>query len=129
MEFKINIQGPEISYTGPMTLEFAEENKDFVHIEITNTVLRFKDREAIVDSSLNMMNLPKNAIFGEGIQLLRALEYGTKIESISVNKPFEFEGSFPKLPFDINDEGSFIVTIYVKAPAANYAGPLIVSLS
>jgi len=128
VEFKIGIQGPEINYMGPMTLEFIEENREFVHLEITNTTLNFKGKEAIVDSELNILNLPKNSIFGEGIQLLRALDYGMKIESISVGEPFKFEGSFPKPPFTINDKGSFIVTIYVKAPASNYSGPLVVSM-
>ena len=128
VEFKINIQGPEINYMGPMTLEFTEENKEFIHIEITNTTLNFKGKEAVVDSSLNMLNLPKNSIFGEGIQLLRALDYGTKVESISVNDPFKFEGAFPKPPFTINDKSSFILTIYLKAPESNYSGPLVVNM-
>jgi len=80
VEFKIKVQGPDINYMGPMTLEFTEENREFVHLEITNTAINFKGKEVIVDDSLNIMNLPKNGIFGEGIQLLRALDYGTKIE-------------------------------------------------
>ena len=129
VEFKIKIQGPEVSYMGPMTLEFVEENREFVHLEITHTSINFRGKEVIVDDSLNIMNLPKNGIFGEGIQLLRALDYGTKIEAIDVAEPFKFEGAFPKPPFVINDRGSFILTIYIKAPPYNYSGPLIVKLS
>ncbi|MFP3215208.1 MAG: hypothetical protein RXR32_01505, partial [Candidatus Micrarchaeota archaeon] len=103
--------------------------KEFVHLEITNTSINFKGKEVIVDDSLNIMNLLKNGIFEEGIQLLRALDYGTKIESVDVAEPFKFEGSFPKPPFVINDRSSFILSIYIKAPPYNYSGPLIVKLS
>jgi hypothetical protein len=129
VEFKIKIQGPDINYIGPMTLEFIEENREFVHLEITNTSINFRGKEVIVDNSLNIMNLLKNGIFEEGIQLLRVLDYGTKIEAIDVAEPFKFEGSFPKPPFIINDRSSFILTIYIKAPPYNYSGPLIVKLS
>jgi len=129
VEFKIKIQGPDINYMGPMTLEFIEENREFVHLEITSTSINFKGKEVIVDDSLNIMNLLKNGIFEEGIQLLRALDYGTKIEAIDVAEPFKFEGAFPKPPFIINNRGSFILSVYIKAPPYNYSGPLIVKLS
>lgn len=127
-EFKISIEGPDYNYSGPLTLEFLEENREFVHLEISKVLLNGYGKSVEAESTLNMLNVPKNHIFQQNLQLMKLLSYGLKVERISVDKPFEFEGSLPKLPFVINDAGSFVLSIYIKAPEENYAGPLVVTL-
>ncbi|MGC8478723.1 MAG: hypothetical protein ACP5NE_02235 [Candidatus Micrarchaeia archaeon] len=124
VEFKISIEAPDYSYSGPMTLEFVEQSKELVHLELTSVIVKAIGKEIVAESSMNMFNIPKNQIFQQNIQFLKILDYGTKVESITVDKPFEFEGSEPKLPFLINDASSFVVSLYIKAPDSNYAGPL-----
>ncbi len=128
VEFKISVEAPDYAYSGPMTLEFLEENKEIVHVELTNVIVSAMSKEIVAESNMNMFNVPKNHIFQQNLQLLKILDYGAKVESITVDKPFEFEGSSPKLPFVINDASSFIVSIYVKAPDSNYAGPLAIRI-
>ncbi len=129
VEFKISLEGPDFNYSGPLTLEFLEENREFVHLEITKVVVNSYGRSVEAESTLNMLNVPKNHIFQQNLQLLKILNYGSKVEKITVDEPFEFEGSNPKLPFVINDAGSFVLSIYIKAPESNFAGPLVVNLS
>jgi len=128
VEFKISIAAPDYAYSGPMTLEFVEENRELVHLEITSIVVNAMGRSATAESTINMFNVPKNHIFQQNLQLLKVLDYGMKVESIAIDKPFEFEGSMPKLPFIVNDASSFVVAVYVKAPDINYAGPMTINI-
>ncbi|MEM3227787.1 MAG: hypothetical protein QXR58_01955 [Candidatus Micrarchaeaceae archaeon] len=128
VEFKISVEAPDYAYSGPLTLEFVEENKEIIHIELSKVVVNAFGKSIEADSEINMMNLPKNHIFQQNLQLLKILDYGTKVESIAVDKPFEFEGSLPKLPFIVNDASSFVAAIYIKAPDTNYAGPLVLNI-
>ncbi len=129
VEFKISVEGPDYNYSGPLTLEFQEENREFVHVEITKVIVNSYGRSVEAESALNMLNVPKNHIFQQNLQLMKILNYGSKVVKINVDQPFEFEGSNPKLPFVINDAGSFVLSIYIKAPESNFSGPLVVSLS
>ncbi len=90
VEFKIKIQGPDISYSGPMTLNFVEDNEDIIHLELTKVVLDYLDKKVEAENGLVMLNMPKNHIFQQDIQLLRILDYGVRIEKVSIDKSVLF---------------------------------------
>ncbi len=122
--FKMVIHAPEHNYNGPMSVIFASDSVEMVHIEITKTILEAKGAKIEIDTSSRIMNLPKGQIFNEKIQLYNAFRYGDAVSRIEIAHPFAFVSSEPKLPVKIDDPNTYILNLYIQAPSTSYAGAL-----
>lgn len=127
--FKLNIEAPQHSYTGPMAVNFQSESKEMVHLEITKTVLEAKGSKIPIETSSRILNVPKGQIFTEKIQLYKAFSYGDRISNVEIAFPFKFVSSEPKLPLKIDDTNTYILNLYIQAPSTSYAGVLDVKIS
>lgn len=122
--FKLVIAAPEHNYTGPMNIVFNSDTKEMVHIEITKSILEAKGQKIPIDTSSRILNLPKGQIFTEKIQLYKGFSYGDTVSRIEIETPFTFVSSDPKLPLKIDDTNTYILNLYIQAPATSYAGAL-----
>ncbi len=129
VDFKLEIEAPEHSYTGPMSVSFASDATPTIHIEISKTMLIRDGKRTEIETSSRILNLTKGQIFGEKVQLYKAMSYGDTAKRIEVAPPFRFVSSDPKLPLRIDDTNSYIVELYIQAPEAPYAGPLEITIS
>ncbi len=127
--FKMSIESPEHSYTGPMSISFLSDTVELVHVEISRTVLSAKGKKIPIPVSSRILNIPKGQIFTEKIQLYKAFSYGDTVSSITIEPPFSFVGSDPKLPLKIDDINSYIIELQIQAPQNPYAGELEIGLS
>ena len=128
VNFRLKVEAPEQSYSGPMQVRFTDAPKEKVKVEINKVTLLYGTRKVNIENSELIMELGKNQIFKNSIQLYKILSLGNSIDRVEVNRPFEFVSSEPKLPFKVDNENSYIVIFYIKAPETNYAGPLELTL-
>lgn len=122
--FKLKIKAPEVNYEGPMVVTFGSGATDSVNLNIQKTTLTYMDQKTELENSGMIINMQKGQIFKRSVQLYKILSYGSKLESISVNAPFEIVSTDPKLPVQIDKKDSYILGIYIKAPEYNYAGSI-----
>ena len=126
--FKLMVEAPEQSYSGPMQVRFADAPKEKVRVEINRVTLIRNGRKVSIENSELVMELEKNQIFKNSIQMYKILSLGDEVKGVEVNKPFNFVSSDPKLPFKVDNENSYIVVFYIQAPDISYAGPLELTL-
>ncbi|MGC8538026.1 MAG: hypothetical protein ACP5MZ_03545 [Candidatus Micrarchaeia archaeon] len=126
--FKLSVEAPEQSYSGPMQVRFTDAPKERVRVEINKVTLIREGRKVNIENSELVMELEKNQIFKNSIQMYKILSLGDEVKSVEVNKPFNFVSSDPKLPFKVDNENSYIVVFYIQAPEISYAGPLELTL-
>ncbi|MGC8687597.1 MAG: hypothetical protein ACP5RM_02760 [Candidatus Micrarchaeia archaeon] len=124
VDFKLSIEAPAYSYSGPLEIEFVEDEPERVRIEINKIVLISGNKRVSIPNSEMAMSLRKSQIFKINVQLYKILSYGDNVSSIEAGVPFEFVSSIPGVPFKIDNKNSYVVTIFVKAPQMNYGGPL-----
>ena len=98
VDFKLEIAVPGHNYTGPMSVSFISDATPTIHVEISKTILIRNGRRTEIETSSRILNLPKGQIFGEKIQLYKAMSYGDSAKKIDVAPPFKFVSSDPKLP-------------------------------
>ncbi len=123
-ELNISVEGPDFNYSGVLALTFKSDLQPRVHIEIPDTYLIRGNKKIKVNANKELYNLMKNQVFEVSIQIYKLLTFEDTVEKVKINKPFKFEGCSPKLPFEIKDKSSYIVTFMIKAPEFNYSGPL-----
>ena len=126
--FKLRINGPTHNYSGPISISLESDDPEMIHVEIKETVLKWKGRDVPIETSSRILSIPRGQIFTEKVQLYKALTFGDTVSTISIASPFMFAGSDPKLPIKVNDPNSCIVNLYIQAPQTPYAGQLEVSL-
>jgi hypothetical protein len=129
IDFKLMVEAPEHNYTGPINVSFLSDSIETIHIEISKTILVLNGKRTEIETSSRILNLPRGQIFGEKVQLYKAMSYGDTLSSIEVETPFRFVSSEPKLPLKIDDTNSYILEIYIQGPDQPYAGPLEIRLS
>jgi hypothetical protein len=129
VDFKLMVEAPEHNYTGPISISFLSDSVETLHIEISKTILILNGKRTEIETSSRILNLPKGQIFGEKVQLYKAMSYGDHLKGIELEPPFKFVSSEPKLPLKIDDTNSYILEIYIQAPDQPYAGPLEIKLS
>ena len=129
VNFRFEIDAPAHSYAGPMSISFVSDSTPTIHIEISKTILARNGVRTTIGTSSRMLNLARGQIFGEKVQLYKAMSFGDTVDKIEIAPPFRFVSSDPKLPLKINDMNSYIVELYIQAPDASYAGPLEITLS
>ncbi|MGD0510950.1 MAG: hypothetical protein ABSA33_03865 [Candidatus Micrarchaeaceae archaeon] len=129
MVFKLVIEVPAHNYTGPISINFASDGVETIHVEIAKTTLEAKGRKVDIETSSRIMSLPKGQIFTEKVQLYKAFSYGDRISKIEIEGPFAFVSCEPKLPIKIDDPNSCIINLYIQAPQTSYAGRLDIKMS
>ncbi len=123
-EIRIRIKGPDFGYSGPITIKMYGPSEERIHIEIPDLFLKRGGRKVKVNEHGEVYNLVKNQVFEVSAQMYKLLTLNDHVEKISVNEPFEVEGTDPKLPFTLAEASSFVVTFMIKAPDFDYSGPL-----
>ncbi len=121
---ELSIRAPGMAYAGPMNIEIVRGTEEFVHVSIPKIMLLSNGRSAELEDSEIIANMQKNQIFKISVQLYRIMKYGEKISSIEANKPFEVVSSNPAAPISLDRKDSYIVELYIKAPAFSYSGAL-----
>ncbi len=81
---------------------------------------RLFDVKIPFDNSSAIQNLPENTF--------RFADTTVKINSISVDKPFELADVEPKPPFSVKTNERLELRLRVRAPEGNYSGPMTVRL-
>ncbi len=122
--FKLRIRAPDVTYEGPLTINFGNESKEVVAISIEKILLTGKGHTVELEDSAMAMGMQKGQIFKKSVQMYKVFSYGDTVRSIEVSKPFEVVNTEPKTPFRLDSKDSYIVGIYIKAPDFSYAGTL-----
>ncbi len=126
--FKFRIKAPEEQYMGPVTIDFGNNPQDIIHLTVNKITLKSEKRDVDLQDSAFATSVQKNQIFKKDVQLYKALAYGDKVQGVAVNQPFELVGTEPRLPLTVDQQRSYPLTLYLKAPDFSYAGPLEVTL-
>jgi hypothetical protein len=126
--FRLRIELPKYSYSGPVDVEMKTEDPEMVHVELSKTVLVRGGKSVEVENSNAIIMVQKNGIFQQSIQMYKALSHNDTVRRVLVPDPFKLVSTDPKLPFTVSDENSYIVAFYIQAPDHNYAGPLTIEL-
>jgi hypothetical protein len=129
VDFVINVEAPDYGYSGPMTVSFDADDSGFVKVQVNKVILSSKGKRVEIENSGVILNMPRGGVFKNSVQMYKALSYGDEVSRVTVSKPFEFVSSDPKLPFRIDDKGSYIATFYIKCPDVDYAGPMEIEVS
>ena len=79
VEFRIRLNAPTHNYTGPLTISFEAASEEVVHIEIARTILDYKGKRTEIESSARMLNVQKNGILVENVQMYKAVGFGDTI--------------------------------------------------
>ncbi len=124
VDIMLSIHAPKQSYSGPMIVRMSSQEEDRVRVELSGVTLQYKNKKVKVENSQKFMELKKGQIFRHPVQMYKILSLGNTIKRVTTSKPFEFVSSDPKLPFRVDNKNSYIVSFYIRAPDANYAGPL-----
>ncbi|MCL4404761.1 MAG: hypothetical protein M1544_03825 [Candidatus Marsarchaeota archaeon] len=124
MEFILRIKAPDYNYSGPMVVKFVQKPAEMVHIELPEIIAVNGAKRVKVNEHGEVKSLEKGSNFEVSMQMYRVFTYNDTVKSVRVNKPFEFFGSDPKLPFTIDDKSSYVASFYIKAPDFDYAGNL-----
>ncbi len=127
--FKLRLEAPQQNYSGPLQVRFVDVPKEKVKVEINRVTLIRNGRKVDVENSELIMELGKNQMFKDSIQMYKILSLGDSVSKVNANAPFSFVSSDPPLPFKVDNENSYIVVFYIKAPETNYAGPLELTLN
>lgn len=127
--FKLMLEAPGHSYSGPLNISLDSNSIELVHIEISKTVLQAKGVKVPIETSSRILNIPKGQIFTEKLQLYKGFSYGDAVSNIEVSEPFRFVSTEPKLPLKIDDPNSYILDIHIQAPQSPYAGVLEIKIS
>ncbi len=123
-EIRIKLKGPDFGYSGILTLKMYGPEEERIHLEIPEVFLKRGERKVKVNEHGEVYNLLKNQVFEVSVQMYKLLTLHDMVNVVKLNAPFEFEGTEPKLPFELADPSSFLVTFMIKAPDFDYSGPL-----
>jgi len=122
-ELVLKIKAPEIAYTGPLSIGFIANAKDIVHISINKIILRKGERSATIESVIDTQ-VQKGQVIKQDIQASALLSQGEQVTNVSASAPFAIVKTSPDVPFKINRQGSYIISLFIKVPNFSYAGPL-----
>lgn len=126
---KLMLEAPDYNYSGPVTIKMGAQAAEQVRIEIPEVAVIANGKRTKVTEHGEIKVLGKGAEFETSVQMYRALSFGAKVSSVSVNKPFAFVRSEPHLPFTIDNKSSYVVSFTIRAPDFNYAGPIELTVS
>lgn len=122
--FKLRIKGPDVTYEGPLSLNFGNETNDNVGINVQKIVLNHNGKKVELEESGVTATMQKSQLFKHSIQLYKILSFGETLNAVEVDRPFELVSTDPKLPIKIDKKDSYIMNFYLKCPDSSYAGNL-----
>ena len=122
--FRLRLKGPEVTYEGPLSINFGNESADNVGINVQKIVLHYKDRDVQLEESGVTATMQKGQVFKQSVQLYKILSLGENIKSVEVARPFELVSSDPTLPLTADKKDSYIMGLFIKCPDSSYAGSL-----
>lgn len=128
VEFKLMLNAPKHNYTGPLTVSLESEAEEVVHIEIAKTVLEWKGKRVEIQSSARMLNVQKNGIIVENVQMYKALSFGDTVTGVEMEFPFKLASTDPKLPVKMDGQNGFIMGFFIQAPDHSYSGDLVIKV-
>ena len=123
------LNAPPHNYSGPLTVSFESASEEVIHIEIARTVLNYKGKKTEIESSARMLNLQKNGIMVEKVQMMKAVAFGDTIGSAEAGFPFKLVSTDPKLPVKMDAPNGYIMSFYIQAPDHSYSGDLEITVS
>jgi hypothetical protein len=129
IEFKISLTAPDHNYSGPLTISFEAATDEVVHIEIARTILKYKGKKTEIESSARMLNVQKNGIIVENVQLYKAMSSGDTVSKATAEFPFKIVSTEPKLPVKLDAANGYIMSFYIQAPDHSYSGELEIGIS
>jgi hypothetical protein len=122
--FRLRIRAPQVTYEGPLVVTFGSGASDSINLNIQKTTLRYAGNISELENSGMVINMQKGQIFKRSVQLYKILSYGSTLNEVAVNEPFEIVSTEPRLPLTVDKKDSYIIGIYIKAPQYNYAGSI-----
>ena len=122
--FKLKIKVPDMTYEGPMSINFGNEPTNNVTISIKKVTLHHNGKSVELEDSAVTSSMQKAQLFKQNLQLYKVISYGDTVSKIEVSKPFELISTDPKLPLKADKKDSYIVGLYLKCPDFSYAGDL-----
>jgi hypothetical protein len=129
VEFKLKLNAPKHNYNGPLTVSLEAASEEVVHIEIARTILEWKGKRTEIESSARMLNVQKNGILVENVQMYKALSSGDTVTNVDVEFPFKLASTEPKLPVKLDTPNGYIMGFYIQAPDHSYSGDLVIKVS
>jgi len=129
VEFKIALNVPGHNYSGPLTVSFESASEEVIHIEIARTILNYRGKKTEIESSARMLNLQKNGILVEKVQMMKAVGFGDSVAKAEVGFPFKLVGTDPTLPVKIDTPNGYIMAFQIQAPDHSYSGDLEITVS
>jgi hypothetical protein len=121
-EFRIKLKAPAYKYEGPIQFKLFSDTSNFIHLEVTKTLVNTKNGNFALNDKPKNMNVPKSGIFVMHLQMYRVLSYQDKISKITLSDPFKFVKSKPEIPFSLDVKDSYIIELQIKVPDFNYSG-------
>ncbi len=121
-EIKLKIKAPKISYSGPLLISLIS-NDYMAHISISEIVAKKGSKSVVLDSSIHMY-VPKGEIIKQDIQAYKLMEPDEKVSKITIEKPFQIVKTNPSAPFKVEKKNSYVISLYIKMPEFDYAGPM-----
>lgn len=128
VEFKLRLNAPKHNYTGPLTVSLEAATEEVVHIEIARTILEWRFKRTEIESSARMLNVQKNGIIVENVQLYKGMSFGDVITRVEAEPPFKMASTDPKLPVTLDGANGYIMGFYIQAPDHSYSGDLVLKI-
>ncbi len=129
VEFRISLNAPAHNYSGPLTISFEAATDEVVHIEIARTILNYGGKKTEIESSARMLNVQKNGIIVENVQLYKAMSFGDTLSRAEAAFPFKVVSTDPRLPVKLDTPNGYIMGFYIQAPDQSYSGDLEITVS
>lgn len=127
--FTINIRAPQVTYEGPLSINFGNDATEGITINIKRVMLHYKGRDVELEESSIGASMQKSQLFKESVQLYKVVSFGDSVASVQVSRPFELVSTDPKLPIKADKKDSYILGMYMKCPDFSYAGDLDITIS
>jgi hypothetical protein len=128
-EIRLTIEGPRMNYDGPIAIDFGNDTSEEVTLNISRYTLEFPGRKSDLENTATVMKIQKGQVFRKDVQFYKVGSYMSKVNSITINEPFELVSTQPKAPFVASAKDSFIVSVFIKAPEFNYSGDVRICFS
>ncbi len=126
---RITVEGPQMNYDGPIAIDFGNDTSDEVTLNISKYTLEFPGRKSDLENTAATIKIQKGQVFRKDVQFYKVGSYMSKVNSITINEPFELVSTQPAVPFVASTKDSFIVSVFIKAPEFNYSGDIKIGFS
>lgn len=126
---RLTVQGPQMNYDGPISIDFGNDTSEEVTLNISKYTLEFPGRKSDLENTATTIKIQRGQVFRKDLQFYKVGSYMSKVNSVTINEPFELVSTQPKTPFVASTKDSFIVSVFIKAPQFNYSGDVRICFS